>query len=300
VPSPRSRPPQGANARLDEARALIARQQLTIQDLERQLETERVAGELREALSVAAVAGTIAAPTTHSRLLEMIVETAAQVIGAKAGSLFRLDEANRELVFEVALGEKGKEAMKFRVPLGRGVAGLVAVTGQPMAISDAQSDPRLEVNIAQSIGYMPQSLLCVPLFHNDTVVGVLELLDKKGAPSFSVADMELLSLFATQAAVAIEQSRNQQDMAELVGGVLEGLAVATDPALKQVHDQIHAFAASLEQERTYTRALRLARLVHAIAARGDRELSACEGILQSVADYLASAPKSADQFLEDL
>jgi hypothetical protein len=140
----------------------------------------------------------------------------------------------------------------------------------------------------------------VPLFHKDTVVGVLELLDKKGASSFSVADMELLSLFANQAAVAIEQSRNQQDMAELVGGVLEGLAVATDPALHKVHDQIHAFAASLQQERTYTRALRLARLVHSIAGRGDRELTACEAILQAFADYLASAPKSADQFLEGI
>jgi GAF domain-containing protein len=300
VASTRTRRHAAGDGALEEARALIARHEVEIEDLKRQLQTESLAGELREALSEAAVAGTIAAPTTHSELLEMIVQTAAQVIGAQAGSLFRIDEANRELVFEVALGEKGEEAKKFRVPLGRGVAGLVAVTGQPMAISDAQSDPRLASDIAESIGYMPQSLLCVPLFHNDDVIGVLELLDKEGAPSFSVTDMEILTLFASQAAIAIEQSRNLQDMAELVGGVLEGLAVATDPRLQQVHEQIHAFAGSLQGERSYSRALRLARLVHAIARQGDREMQACESVLQAFADYLESQPTTASDFLKGL
>ena len=285
---------------LKAAQAEIARQEALIVDLQRQLQTEGVAEELRQALSVAAVAGTIAAPTSHAELLEMIVRTAAHVIGAQAGSLFRIDVANRELVFEVALGEKGEEAKKFKVPLGRGVAGLVAVTGQPMAISDAQSDPRVASDIAKSIGYMPQSLLCVPLLHDDAVIGVLELLDKEGAPSFSVSDMELLTLFAGMAAVAIEQSRNQQDMAELVGGVLEGLAVASDPALNQVHEQIHAFAASLQQERLYTRSLRLARLVHTIAREGEDELKACEAVLQAFIDYLASRPQTGDEFLRGI
>jgi signal transduction protein with GAF and PtsI domain len=113
---------------------------------------------------LAAAASTIAALVTHSRLLEMIVETAAHAISARAAALFFIDEEAQELVFEVALGSKAEEAKKFRVPLGHGIAGLVAVSGQPMAVSDAESNPHQAADIARSVGYTPQSILCVPLF----------------------------------------------------------------------------------------------------------------------------------------
>ena len=120
----------------------------------------------------------------------------------------------------MALGSKAKEVRKFRIPLGHGIAGLVAVSGQPMAISDAKSDPRQAADIAQSVGYEPESILGVPLFYEEEVVGVLELLDREGAPSYSSADMATLGLFANQAAVAIEQSRARGNLAALLGEAL--------------------------------------------------------------------------------
>src|SRR5689334_16483173 len=110
-----------------EGLATIERQVREIERLQRRLEVERCAGELQQAIGVAAAAGTIASPVTHSRLLEMIVETAAQVISARAASLFLIDRESQQLVFEVALGQKGEEVKKFTVPLGHGIAGLVAV-----------------------------------------------------------------------------------------------------------------------------------------------------------------------------
>jgi signal transduction protein with GAF and PtsI domain len=131
--------------------------------------------ELADTLSVAASAGVIAAPVTHSQLLEMIVRTASHVIAARAASLCLLDEARQELVFEVVLGEKAEELRKIRVPIGHGIAGLVAMTGQPMAISDVQEDPRHASDIARRIGCMPRSIIAVPLFYADRIIGVLEL-----------------------------------------------------------------------------------------------------------------------------
>src|SRR5918912_1041634 len=125
---------------LEQAREEISR-------LRRRLADERFAEELGEALSLAATAGTIASPVTHSRLLEMIVETAASVIPSRAAALFLVDRETEELIFEVALGQKADEVRKFRVPLGHGIAGLVAVSGQPMAISGAESDPRQAADI---------------------------------------------------------------------------------------------------------------------------------------------------------
>src|SRR5437773_2015390 len=165
----------------------------------------RFAEELRQVLVQAAVAGTIAAPVSHSRLLEMIVETAARVITSKAAALFLLDQQTQELVFEVALGQKAEEVRKFRIPVGHGIAGLVAASGQPTATSGA-GDPRQARDIAQSVGYVPNTILCVPLFYAERVIGVLELLDKADDVSYSMADMQVLALFANLAAVAIDQS----------------------------------------------------------------------------------------------
>jgi GAF domain-containing protein len=226
--------------------------------------------------------------------LEMIVETAASVIPSRAASLFLVDEEAEELVFEVALGSKAEEVRKFRVPLGHGIAGLVAVSGQPMAISDARSDPRQAADIAQSVGYEPESILCVPLFYEEEVVGVLELLDREGAPSYSSADMATLGLFANQAAVAIEQSRNQQNLAALLGEVLGSLGGVPEHRKEGLAEGARSFAAGVEDAPSHRRALELAALVREISQRGEEEHRACQAILQGFAEYLRSRPEERD------
>src|SRR5262245_45795893 len=89
------------------------------------------ARELRRLFTLAGAAGVLAAPVGHSELLQRIVEIAAKVLAARAASLYLVDEEKQELVFEVALGPKAGEVKKFRVPLGHGIAGLVAASGQP-------------------------------------------------------------------------------------------------------------------------------------------------------------------------
>jgi GAF domain-containing protein len=279
-----------ANGKQDgpgEAPDVITQQAAEIADLRRQLEDEQFAKELREALALAATVSTVAAPVTHSRLLEMIVATAAHVISANAASLFLIDYETQELTFEVALGQKADEVRKFRVPLGKGVAGLVALSGQALAISDAQRDARVAADIGQSIGYVPQSILCVPLYYNDQVIGVLELLDKIDAPAFDASDMDALGLFANQAAVAIEQSRVHRNIGALINDVLKSF---TAPGEQRQHLQQHAntFASYVEGDAEYRQALDLARLVQEIAWQGEKEARACRTILQAFADYLRS------------
>ena len=227
----------------------------------------------------------------------MIVATAAQVINAHAASLFLIDEETQELVFEVALGQKAEEVRKFRVPLGHGIAGLVAVSGQAMAVSDAQADPRQASDVAQSVGYVPQNILCVPLFYNDQIIGVLELLDKAGGSSFTAGDMEVLGIFANQAAVAIEQSRTHRYLGALIGDVLRSFSSTPTADLQQ---RAHVFAAHMEDENpAYRQALDLAQLVQEIAWQGEHELQACRTILEAFASFLRTRP-SAGRSLEAL
>jgi putative methionine-R-sulfoxide reductase with GAF domain len=291
---------EGAGS-LADAQATIARQeaeltrlQSEVERLKRRAADEQFAEDLRDALTLASTAATLGAPTTHQRLLDMIVTTAADIIGSNAASLFLIDEEKQELVFEVALGEKAEEVKKFRVPLGKGVAGLVALTGQPMAISDTANDDRDAADIAQAVGYHPKNILCVPLFYADQVIGVLELLDKDGADSFSPSDMEALGLFANQAAVAIEQSRTQRNLTALVGGLIQAVDGLPDYGREGLTERARAFTADLEQHTGYVNALTMARLVQEIARYGDDASTACRSILESFAQYLRSRPHTFD------
>lgn len=256
---------EGAEGALAQARETIARQAEEIESL-------------RAALSLAATAGIIGSPVPHSRLLEMIVETGAHVIDARAGALFLLDEDRNELTFEAAVGSRADEVKRFRVPLGHGIAGIVAASGQAMGISDAGSDPRLASDIAESVGYVPQTVLCVPLFYGDRVIGALELLDKVGGEPFSAADIEVLGLFANQAAVALQFSRAHQSVARLLR------------ARQMGGEQREAVDEGDEDDIDSREALELANLVHEIAWRGERERKACHAILVGFAEYLRARP----------
>ena len=280
---------------LAEAQATVARQAAEIESLRRRLADERFARDLRDALTLAATAGTVAAPVSHARLLEMIVATAADIIGANAASLFLIDQEQQDLIFEVALGDKAEEVKKFRVPLGKGIAGLVALSGQPMAISDTAEDDRDAADIAQAVGYAPKNILCVPLFYQDQVIGVLELLDKEGEATFSAGDMEALGLFANQAAVAIEQSRTQQNLGALVAALVRSVDGLPDFQQQGLTEQARAFTADLEQTTGYQHAVQLARLVQEIVQHGEGASEACRGILESFALYLRARPTTAGE-----
>ena len=272
-----------------------------ISRLKRRLADERFAEELKDALTSAVSAGAIASPVEHSRLLEMIVETASGVIPSRSAALFLIDERTEELVFQVALGPEAEQVRDLRVPLGHGIAGLVAVSGQPMAVSDAAEDPRQAADIAQSVGYAPGTVLCVPLFYDEEVMGVLELLDREGAASYGTQDIATLGLFANQAAVAIEQSRAQGSAAALLREALSSSDGTGQNLLgsRTVEERVEEFAAGIERDPSHLGALELARLVGEISRRGEREAEACRTILEGFADYLRSRPEDAGDLAED-
>jgi GAF domain-containing protein len=284
---------------LDEALAVIARQSEELEHLRRQYADARLAEELRAALVRSSLAGAIAAPVTHSRLLEMIVETAAQVISCHAAALFLVDEEHRDLVFEIALGQKAEDVKKFRVPLGHGIAGHVAATGQPTATSGA-TDPRQALEIGERVGYVPRTILCVPLFYSDRVIGVLELLDKADEAKFTMLDMQVLGLFANMAAVAIEQSRTRESLSGVILEMVIDLSGGTLPEeqRQQVLKGMQRLAGDIARDERYQRALGLVRLVEEISRSGDRELGTCESILRAFADYLRSRSQPVAGLLE--
>jgi GAF domain-containing protein len=152
--------------------------------------------------------GMLATEESHRRLLQSVVGVARAIFGAKAASVFLLDEETDELVFEAVSGEGEGELVGMRMPSATGIAGWVLVTRQPLVVDDLSADPRHARQTAKATGYVPNALVAVPLLTDDRAIGVLSVLDREHVErSFSLAEMELLTLFADQAAIGLDLLR---------------------------------------------------------------------------------------------
>jgi GAF domain-containing protein len=159
-------------------------------------------------LRAAVAAGVLASEAAHRRLLQATVEVARGIFAAKASSVFLYDEETDELVFEAVAGEGSGTLIGQRIPSSTGIAGWVLVTRQPIVLDDVSQDPRWGGHeIAAKTGYVPKGLMAVPLLHEEDPVGVLNVLDRPQESRFSLEEMELLGLFANQAAISIDLLR---------------------------------------------------------------------------------------------
>ncbi|HMJ01089.1 MAG TPA: GAF domain-containing protein [Gaiellaceae bacterium] len=185
-------------------------------------------------LRAAVAAGVVGSEESFRTLLQSVVEVARAIFGAKASSIFLLDEEADELVFEAVAGEGAETLIGQRFPSSTGVAGWVLVTRQSLVIEDVTADPRFSKDVAESTGYVPKGLMAVPLLHEEEVLGVLEVLDRPERSQFSLVEMDLLGLFANQAAIALDLMRRarraEQVLAESGTGsdVVARLAATVD------------------------------------------------------------------------
>jgi GAF domain-containing protein len=150
----------------------------------------------------AVAAGVLAAEGQHRALLRSIVEVARSMFAAAASSIVLLDEETDELVFEAVAGEGEDTLLGQRFPSSKGISGWVLSTRQPLVIDDVSHDPRHARDVAEQTGYVPEGLMAVPLLHEERALGVLSVLDRQTA--FSLAEMDLLGMFANQAAIALD------------------------------------------------------------------------------------------------
>jgi GAF domain-containing protein len=177
---------------------------------------------MSEELRAAVAAGVVGSEEAFRTLLQSVVEVARAIFGAKASSIFLLDEATDELVFEAVAGEGAETLIGQRFPSSTGVAGWVLVTRQPLVIEDVTQDPRFAKEAAESTGYIPRGLMAVPLLHEERALGVLEVLDRPQRTQFSLVEMDLLGLFANQAAIALDLLQRARKAEAVLGESGEG------------------------------------------------------------------------------
>ncbi len=156
-------------------------------------------------------------------VLTQVLKNASAIMQAEASNVMLLDVAAKELYFEVALGEVSVSVQEQkRLKVGVGIAGWVAMTGKPLLVKDACKDPRFFPDFDRRTGFRTKSILCLPLFAREQLIGVAEIINKKNGACFTPADQAVFTRFCHFAAIAIdnallhrkaiEQDRLQRDM----------------------------------------------------------------------------------------
>ena len=180
---------------------------------------------MSEELKAAVAAGVVGSEETFRSLLVSVAEVARAIFGAKASSIFLLDEETDELVFEAVAGEGSESLVGRRFPSSTGIAGFVLVSRQPLVIEDVLEDPRFSRETAESTGFLPKGLMAVPLLYEERALGVLEVLDRPQRSQFSLVEMDLLGLFANQAAIALDLLRRARRAEAVLAASGEGADV---------------------------------------------------------------------------
>jgi hypothetical protein len=147
-------------------------------------------------------------PNASRSLMEAVVHTAAGVFGAAAASIALIDETTSELVYQSAWGAGAREIVGVRLPPGAGIAGTVVETALAEAVPDCRTDPRFAARIAAGTGYVPYTMLVVPLKRRDRAIGALSILDRRDGKSYQQADLEPAALFADLAVKALDVTPN--------------------------------------------------------------------------------------------
>jgi len=259
---------------------------------DKNISEEKLSEQLQRLLSSIEASGRAILPKSNDVLLKSIVEAAARIFGAAAASILLVNEEEEALEFKVSTGEADHDLVGTKFPYDKGIAGYVFMTGQPIATSNVREDKRFNQDFAKSTGYVPNSILATPLIlTDDRIIGVMEVLDKIDAASFNIHDMELMGMFAQQAAMAIDMS---QQIDSIEQSLIRGLKrLAKEDKTHDSTDLKSTLDRSLSGENRTTDLLELADLFNDISALGEAERKACLQVLTTFAEYRrsTSAPR---------
>lgn len=157
---------------------------------------------------------------------------ARDLLECERATVFLVDEQKQQIWSQVADGT----SKEIRLPLGKGIAGTVAATGQRLQIDDAYNDERFDPANDRATGFRTRNILCVPMIVADTqkVLGVTQLMNKKGGLGFTNDDLEIMSAFSAQACIALRNNQLFKESADLrehfesVLRSLKSLVIAVD------------------------------------------------------------------------
>lgn len=161
------------------------------------------------------------------KTLTYIIQTAAEVLGCEAVSILLYDPVKSDLFFAASSASDPIQLSEIPVPLNESLAGKIFLENAPLIINNVEKDPRHFAVAAQHVNFHTRSLLGVPMRIQDQGVGVLEALNKRRGV-FTSADEKILSIIASQAAVAIRNAKQMKELELAYETTLEGWSNVLD------------------------------------------------------------------------
>ena len=138
-------------------------------------------------------------------VLELALENAEEVCRAETSSIWELDEEHKELFFRVVRGSAAGAIRDLRVPLGAGIVGSVAASGEAEVVNDVAADPRWQGDASDE--FQTRAILAVPLRAQGKIIGVVQLLNPVGRDRFTAGDLWRMRQFAAILAPALQNAR---------------------------------------------------------------------------------------------
>jgi diguanylate cyclase (GGDEF)-like protein len=175
-------------------------------------ELERTVHELQ---AFSEIGRTLAGTLELHEVLSLIMTHVSEVLRPGHWSLLLADEERGDLGFEIAVGDGAERLKGMRLPVGEGIAGHVARSGEPLLLADARLDPRFSGRFDEASGLVTGSVLAVPLRSKGRVLGVVELVNPVGGRRFDGDDLRTLAALADYAAIAIDNARAYERIREL-------------------------------------------------------------------------------------
>jgi len=235
------------------------------------------------------VANVLTEPLTRS--IENLLRVSAATMNSEEASVLIRDGDQGDLRFLSAIGKVADKLLNLRVPAGKGIAGFVLSSGQPMAVADVGEEQTFYEEVDRKTGYSTQTILATPLRHNGEIIGVLEYVNRIGEPpfeSFTPDEMDNAAMFAEVIASLVNAYESAKLLRDFGSKMLSD---KNEPDYIEIRNWLRTLRDSTEHREM----MDLAVLLRELAARGDGERQLCRELLESILRF--SDTKTETSFL---
>src|SRR5437660_7806910 len=234
----------------------------------------------------------LAAPIRQG--IDDLLQIAAETVGSADASVLVRDGRDGGLKFLVAVSELEEELLKIRIPPGKGIAGLVVSSGQPMAVNDVSEEGSFWSHADEKTGFKTVTLLATPLRTRNETIGVLEFVNRPGEPPyppFTPEEMDRAARFAD----AIARLVDAYELAVLVESVFDR-AVKTTSSSSEMRSDLREWLKSVDAPPEHRELLMLTICLTEIVSRGEAEREMCRDVLETIARFAGRRSASSSSY----
>ena len=254
-----------------------------------ELDDRGLSAKLQQLIETIDIARLMSEPFTSS-INELLVSSAASMNSDEASVLVR-EGSGGDLRFLGAIGREADRLIGMTVPSGKGIAGFVLSSEQPMAITDVGDDNTFYAEVDRATGFSTQTILATPLRYGGEVIGVLEYINRKGDPPFNPFtpdEMDRAAIYADAFAAMVNAYHSARLFSDLSDKVLSNDGVMDFSSVRKWVAELRDAGESRER-------LDLSVLVREVASLGDAERKLCRELLETILRY--SDTKASTSFM---